>query len=160
MNKSAASGKPKPNIPQVKVATEKKLPKKTRRKKQAVKQKSTNSEKSEAVTEKGSKVKNSPIAGIKLDSEFDYPEYLIDMRNRIQENWRPPTLNTSIATRIYFNIAKDGTLLRAYVEKKTGIISFDMSAMNAVTESAPFSPLPEDFPEKELGVHFEFIYEQ
>ena len=35
-----------------------------------------------------------------------------------------------------------------------------MAAMNAVTKSAPFPPLPEGFSEKELGVHLDFIYEQ
>ncbi|MFC1537990.1 TonB C-terminal domain-containing protein [Candidatus Latescibacterota bacterium] len=48
---------------------------------------------------------------------------------------------------------------RVLIEKPTGNITFDSSAYNAVSESGPFSPLPDDFENENLGVHFDFIYE-
>ena len=53
---------------------------------------------------------------------------------------------------------KDGKIVRVRVEKAAGNIRFDSSAMTAVTKSSPFSPLQEEFEKKELGVHFDFIY--
>ena len=159
LKRSAPPGKPKPRIPQVDIKPDRKLPRKTSRPKQAAKQKTAQSEERTTGSETGEKSNKSPVEGIKVDSVFEYPEYLIEMRDRIQNNWRPPTLNKSLVTRVYFNLGRDGKILRSFVEKRTGEIAFDMLAMNAVTKSAPFPPLPEEFPGKELGVHFDFIYE-
>ena len=160
LKKSALTGKPRPKIPQVMVEPDRKLPSKTRRPKQIAKLTSTQSEKTSTGDKTGKQSKKSPVAGIKLDSEFDYPDYLIEMRDRIKNNWQPPTLKTALVTRVYFKLGRDGRIIRAFVEKPTENISFDMTAMNAITKSAPFTPLPEGFSGKELGVHFDFIYEQ
>ena len=160
LEKSSPPGKPKPKIPQVNIKPDTELPRKTRRPKQTVKQTSTQSQKGASDTETGKQSQKSSVTGIKLDTEFDFPDYLIEMRDRIKNNWVPPTLKISLSTKVYFKIGRDGKILRAFVEKRTGNIAYDSSAMNAVTKSAPFPPLPEEFSGKELGVHFEFIYEQ
>ena len=157
LEKSAPREKPIPRVPQVKVEPDKTLPKKSWRKKQTLKQKSA-SQKSSANNKKTSTNKSS-VAGIEVDSEFYNPEYLMEMRNRIFSNWHYPTLRTSLKTRVYFRIRSDGKLLRAYVKERAGNIAFDTSAMNAVVKSSPFPPLPQDFPKKELGVTFDFIYD-
>lgn len=158
LEKSAPPGKPIPRIPQVNIKPDTKLPRKTRRPKQTVK-KTTQADKRSTDTESGKQSKDSPVSGIKLDTEFDFPDYLIEMRDRIKDNWHPPTLKTSLSTQVYFKLGRDGKILRAFIEKRTGNIAYDSSAMNAVTKSAPFPPLPEGFTGKELGIHFEFIYE-
>jgi len=160
LKKSAPAGEPKPRIPQVNVKSDKKLPKKTWRPKQTVKRKSDSSENSSTGAETGKKSNKERFSGIKLDNEFDYPEYLIEMQDRIKRNWQPPTLKESLKTRVYFKLGRDGVILRTFVEDRTGNIKFDMAAMNAITKSVPFPPLPEEFTGKELGVHFDFIYEQ
>jgi len=160
LEKSALRGKPKPKIPQVDVKPDKTLPKKSWRKKQTVKQKSTAANKHSTTTDKGkTSEKKSPVAGIEVDTEFDNPEYLMEMRNRIFNNWQCPMLKKSVKTRVYFKLGKDGKLLRAFVKERAGNMAFDTAAINAVIKSAPLPPLPENFPEKELGVTFDFIYD-
>ena len=160
LNKSAPEGKPKPKIPQVNIKPDRPLPKKNWRPKQTAKRTSTQSKNSSSGTNAGGKSGKSPVKGIDVDAEFNYPEYLIDLRDKIEKNWRPPTIRKSLKTRVYFKLAKDGKILRTYVEIRTGNIAFDMASMNAVTKSAPFPPLPDDFPGKEIGIHMDFIFEK
>ncbi len=136
------------------------LPKKNWRPKQTAKRTSTQSNDNSADTNSGKKSGKSPVKGIDVDTEFNYPEYLTLLRDKIEKNWRPPTIRTSLKTRVYFKLARDGKILRTYVEIRTGNIAFDMASMNAVTKSAPFPPLPDDFPGKEIGIHMDFIFEK
>lgn len=159
LNKSAPQGTPKPKIPQVAVEPDKALPKNNWRPKQTVKQESSQPQDSSFGTQSGKQTQKSPVMGIDVDSEFNYPEYLIDLRDKIEKNWRPPTINTSLKTRVYFKLARDGNIIRTFVETPTGNITFDMAAMNAVTKSIPFPPLPDEFTGNEIGIHFDFIYE-
>lgn len=160
IKKSAPVGKPKPRIPQVAIEPDKKMPKKTSRTKQIAKRKSSQTQKRSTNSKSGKKSTKGAVPGIKVDSEFEYPEYLLELRDKIQKNWRSPTLDESLVTRVFFKLGRDGRILRTFVEKRTGNIPFDMSAMTAVTKSVPFSPLPEDFKENELGIHMDFIYEK
>ncbi|MBT4482719.1 MAG: hypothetical protein HOC71_03470 [Candidatus Latescibacteria bacterium] len=159
IKKSAPEGKPKSRIPQVVIEPDKKLPRKTNRPKQIAKRKSSQTQKSSTNSKAGEKSTKRDIPGIKVDSEFEYPEYLLELRDKIQKNWRPPKSNESLVTRVFFKLDRKGKIIRTFVEKRTGNIAFDMSAMNAVTKSAPFPLLPEDFTGNELGIHMDFIYE-
>jgi len=153
LKKTGAIGKPKPEIPQIQTKT-KTLPKEHRKESQTVKRSSIKDNDTTI-----SKSKNSGLKGIKTDTEFDFPEYLFELRVRIEQNWRPSTANETFATRIFFRIGKNGKILRAFVEKPTGNINFDASALQAVLACDPFSPLPDKFNNDNLGVHFDFIYE-
>jgi len=159
LERSAPAGKPKPRLPQVKVRPERPLPKKNWRPRQRIKKKDTGARRDSSTGNTGKKTGKAPIDGMKVDQEFDYPDYLIGLRDRIERNWRPPTLRTSLRTRVYFRIARNGKVLRSFVETKTGNMAFDMAAMNAVINSAPFPPLPEDYPGEYIGIHMDFIYE-
>jgi len=146
-------GKPKPEIPQIQIKTQP-LPKEHRKESQIVKRSSVSDNNTTI-----SKSKKSGLSGIKTDTEFDFPEYLLELRARIEQNWRSPTVKETLVTRIFFRIRKDGKILRAFVEKPTGNISFDASALQAVLACDPFSALPDEFNNDNLGVHFDFIYE-
>ncbi len=157
IEKSSPQGTPKPRIPQVQVNTDRPLPKENWRPKQTVK--SPEPAKTNTAAETKAKSGTSPVQGIKTDQEFEYPDYLLNIRNKIEQNWRPPTMRAAISTRVFFRLSRDGTISRSFVEIKTGNMSFDMSAMNAVITSAPFDPLPDDYPGQDLGIHMDFIYE-
>ncbi|MFC1528402.1 cell envelope integrity protein TolA [Candidatus Latescibacterota bacterium] len=160
IKKNAPAGKPKPRIPQVVIEPDKKLPRQTSRPKQIAKSKTSETQKSSINSKSGEESTKGAIPGIKVDSEFEYPEYLLELRDKIQNNWRPPAPNESLVSRVYFKLSREGRILRTFIEKRTGNIPFDISAMNAVTKSVPFSPLPEDFKGNELGIHMDFIYEK
>ena len=99
------------------------------------------------------------IPGIETDREFDFPEYLLDLRDRIQRRWRPPSEKEMLVARVFFRIAREGKVVRAFVEKPSGNMGFDASALNAVIACDPFPPLPEKFGHDALSVHFDFIFE-
>ena len=141
-------------LPQVQIKEDERLPSQTRRKKQALKQTSSPQESLPGKGQKGS-----PIQGIQTDTQFEYPDYLLEMQNRIFRNWNFPQLRESLTTTVYFRIARDGRIISIKVEKATRNVRFDRSAWEAVQKSNPFPPLPEEFTEKELGVHFNFIFD-
>lgn len=154
---SAAPPQTKQNVPEVKVE-EKALPSPTRRPKQAQRQ-TTPAPESKPSADGGKTQGESVVPGVQTDSEFNHPDYLIQVRDRIQSNWRYPNLDKSLTTRIYFKLDRDGKVLRVSVETKTGNRAFDLSAWNAVTSSAPFPPLPDEYPSEDLGIHIDFVYE-
>jgi outer membrane biosynthesis protein TonB len=155
--RSAAPAQPKQNVPEVKVE-EKSLPSQTRRPKQEQRQTASESESSPAADAGKTKGEN-VVPGVQTDSVFEYPDYLRDLSSRIQSNWRYPAIDKSIATRVYFKIKRDGGILRPVVEVRTGNRAFDLSAMQAVTASAPFLPLPDEYEGEDLGIHIDFVYE-
>ena len=152
LKKTGEISKPKPEIPQIQTNT-KTLPEKHRRESQVVKRSNVKTAVSNEKTE------SSGLKGIRTDSEFDFPEYLLELRDRIEQNWRPPTSRETLSTTVFFRIGRDGKIIRVFVEKPTKNMRFDSSAQKAVIVCDPFSPLPNGFNNDNLGVHFEFIYE-
>ena len=148
----------KPNRKVIQIQTEQKpLPTEHRKESQPVKS-STEQASTTSVTKSASN-KEQGVSGIKTDTVFNYPEYLLEMRDKIQQNWYAPKMNETVATRVFFKIGRDGKILRVFVEKPTGYMGFDASAMKAVVSCDPFAPLPEEYKNDNLGVHFDFIYE-
>jgi TonB family protein len=152
--KSSARTEQKTIVPQVQIKPDEQLPNQTRRRKQTVKRIEPDSNQ-----KSGEQKQGSPVQGIKTDTEFEYPDYLIEMRDRIFNNWRYPNLRKSLTTTVYFRIAKEGHILSIKVEKPSGNISYDSSAWDAIQKSNPFGPLPEGYSNDKLGIHFTFIYE-
>ncbi len=99
--------------------------------------------------------------GVRLDvKEFPFTYYLSLLRARIQTNWEPPVQSSRAAISnkaiIYFKIQRSGRITNMAIENGSGDYLFDQAALRAVTLANPLPPLPYDFPEKSLGVHFEF----
>jgi len=97
---------------------------------------------------------------VRLDvDEFPFSYYLALLRSRIQTNWEPPVgsaASLSRAATVYFRIQRNGQVTDISIEKGSGDFLFDRAALRAVTLANPLPPLPNDFPEPSLGVHFEF----
>lgn len=145
---------PRPAVPQIR-APEPALPQEHRKEAQPVKRSEpVNAE--PAVTNKPSETPT--VQGIRTDTVFDYPEYLLALQARISSNWNYPSLTTDMQTRVFFRIMKNGEVTQVRVEQRTGNMTFDASAQRAVITSVPFPPLPEGYEEDNLGVHFDFIY--
>lgn len=98
------------------------------------------------------------LPGVQVDQEVD-SEYLIAIIQIIRQNWRYPNLNDpNLKSVIFFEIGRDGKLVRLRVEDRSGNVIFDKSVYNAVVKSNPLPELPEDFPGMKLGVHLAFSY--
>ncbi len=103
------------------------------------------------------------ISSLELDTdEFPFVFYVNMIRNKISSNWDPPRTHgagtDSIRTRVHFVIQHDGRVHRVVIEEGSGVPFFDQSALRAVYASDPLPPLPEEFSDTELGVHFSFEF--
>ncbi len=93
---------------------------------------------------------------------FEFTYYLLLVRNRVAENWSPPT---GLVTRgqpvravVHFRIARDGEVSAARLESASGVEFFDRSALRSVMLATPMPPLPLGYAGSDLGVHFGFEY--
>jgi TonB family protein len=106
-----------------------------------------------------------PVGDISLDTkEFPYEWYLTGIKNKIENRWS--TLDVEILSGeikkviIKFKILRNGRIERAEIERSSGFSPFDNSALRAVLSSDPLPPLPRDFGEDYLVIHFGFEYKK
>jgi len=93
---------------------------------------------------------------IRLDvNEFPFSYYLALLRSRIETNWEPPYGGVGRVV-VYFMVQRNGQLTGIALESGSGDYLLDRAALRAVTLANPLPPLPYDFSEPDLGVHFEF----
>ncbi|HLC26313.1 MAG TPA: TonB family protein [bacterium] len=99
-------------------------------------------------------------SGLSLDAaNFPFGYYLILLHRRISENWDPGSLGMEKADEkvtVFFRVLKNGTLRDVQVEEAATSNAVNQAALKAVTGGAPFPPLPGDFTDDSLGVHFLF----
>jgi TonB family protein len=103
----------------------------------------------------------SGVPGIGVDSpNFQYAWYLVQVRNKISSNWVPVggVPGRTLRVVIHFRILRNGRVEGSYVEEPSGRSEFDRSALSALQSASPLPPLPADFPDDVLGVHFGFTH--
>ena len=96
---------------------------------------------------------------VQLDvSDFCCPDYLAQMTTFIQRSWDQ---NQGVvgSTTVKFTIARDGTIQAPLVERPSGFLALDNSAMRAV-QLTRLPPLPAAFPNPSLTVHMRFDYQR
>jgi len=106
--------------------------------------------------------------GVELGSEFgsarldavgfDSPYFLNVLFSKIRNNWDNPYEGAdSIGCTIYFVVDRKGRITDSAIEKSSGLVAYDQSALRAVLAAKP-PPLPNQFSSDELGIHLEFKY--
>lgn len=101
------------------------------------------------------------VASLALDvSDFPFTYYLRQIQQKVSEKWTPPAQSTEPVRRavILFEIARDGKIAASRVEKSSGNVWYDQSALRAVLDATPFPPLPQEFQAESLRVHFGFDF--
>jgi len=96
---------------------------------------------------------------VQLDvTDFCCPDYLAQMMTFIQRSWDQ---NQGVvgSTTLKFTIARDGTIQVPLVERPSGFLALDNSAMRAV-QLTKLPPLPAAFPNPSLTVHMRFDYQR
>ncbi|MFH1755073.1 MAG: TonB family protein [Candidatus Latescibacterota bacterium] len=105
-----------------------------------------------------------PATGdLALDVEdFPFAYYIAAMKRKIAAYWRVPGASgtTALYCRVYFRVGKSGGIDSPSVEESSGSFLFDQAALRAVVQSSPLPPLPREFNDDYLGVHFSFAYEK
>jgi protein TonB len=107
----------------------------------------------------GSSASGSGGNALKLDVvDFPFPHYITLVQYRIESNWEPQVsgLDQLLAT-VYFKIKRDGEIEEIKLEQSSGNVLFDQAARRAVYNANPLPPLPADFEQPTLGVHFDFV---
>lgn len=85
--------------------------------------------------------------------------YFAKVWSKIRENWKFPDAlmqNKKPMCIIVVRISKDGSLEKAWFEKRSQIAAFNIFAMKAVRDAAPFEPIPRQLHRSylEIGVRF------
>jgi colicin import membrane protein len=92
---------------------------------------------------------------------FPFAHYIARMRQKIAATWQPPVGTMEEKTcRVYFRVHRNGSVSHVSVEESSGIFLFDQSCQRAVLQSSPLPPLPHEYDDEYLGVHFGFLYRE
>jgi TonB family protein len=98
-----------------------------------------------------------------LDTDdFPFAPYINRVRRKIAANWRVPegSQGEERFCRVYFRIQRDGSVTAVGVEESSGLFMFDQAAQRAVVNATPLPPLPREYRDHYLGVHFSFVYRE
>jgi TonB family protein len=85
--------------------------------------------------------------------DFTYAYYLDRMLSLIDDKWERPSMGSGVKAVIFFRIDRNGSMADLQVEQSSGYNSFDLAALRAVQNAAPFPPLPRAYKHEDLGVH-------
>jgi TonB family protein len=95
----------------------------------------------------------------------DFGPYLTRVVQIVRQNWynlMPPSVYPPILKQgklsIEFVILKNGESASMVVHTSSGDVALDRAAWGSITASAPFPPLPKEFPGKLLGLRFYYFY--
>ncbi len=93
---------------------------------------------------------------------FLFPYYLKQVENKISGGWTPPPAGGvrregPVDVVVRFQVKRDGGIGGVDLERGSGHDFFDRAALRAVYAASPLPPLPRDFSEDRLYVHFRFV---
>jgi periplasmic protein TonB len=93
--------------------------------------------------------------------DFPYDAFIARMRQKIAAAWQVPAGSAGMErfAVVYFRVHRDGNITHIAVEQPSGAFLFDQSCQRAVLQAAPFPPLPREYVNEYVGVHFSFKYE-
>jgi TonB family protein len=89
-------------------------------------------------------------------STFCCPEYLDQMLNAIDSNWRKDQPERGTTT-LKFTVTRDGHIENVLLETSSGYGALDRAARAALLETR-LGPLPGEYPNQTLTVHLRFPY--
>jgi len=93
------------------------------------------------------------------EGDFPFQWYLTAVQRKIYEQWSQPLSSAQGQKAIVvFEIARNGEVGRARIEKTSGDATYDLAALRAVTNANPLPPLPEQYKGTMLRVHFGFEF--
>jgi protein TonB len=100
----------------------------------------------------GTSTFGSQVAGLD-NPDFTYGYYIDQLLGAIDARWERPTLGGDVRAVIAFRIGRDGAVSDLRVAESSGYNSFDLAALRAVMNAAPFPPLPRAYRHDSLGVN-------
>jgi TonB family protein len=89
-------------------------------------------------------------------SEIDFGPYLKAMNSQIKQHWYPPKEHETNKLAVTFKVSKDGSLSHLRVGTSSNFPEVDQAGMKAVTDAAPFDPLPPGAMPVTVGFNFDY----
>jgi TonB family protein len=89
--------------------------------------------------------KQESVAVASTTSEFQFPPYLLIVRDKVERSWSPPPGVKGARVKVMFKVLRTGRVGEAKLVESSGNFYFDQAAMRAILASSPFPPLPEGF---------------
>jgi TonB family protein len=77
-----------------------------------------------------------------VNQDFAYNYYFAQIQSRIEESWTRSPVGSDAHAVIFFTIHSDGSISDLRVREPSGFDTFDLAALRAVQNAAPFAPLP------------------
>ena len=92
---------------------------------------------------------------------FPFAHYISRMRRKIAAHWRVPAGSQGeLLCVVYFRVMRDGTVMATAIEESSGLFMFDQAAQRAIVQASPMPPLPQEYRDEYLGVHFSFAFRE
>ena len=85
----------------------------------------------------------------------DLGPYLAELKQRVRQNWQTPTVNDSRKTVIVFSIERNGQIRGLQIKQSSGSPEVDNKFLAAIEKSAPFAPLPANYPNSHLDIVYD-----
>ena len=93
-------------------------------------------------------------AGVSADMpNFPYPWYITRVRQMLWQQWQARMPKQAGECVIVFSLLPNGAVTDLRAETSSGDSSFDLAALAAAQDAAPYPPLPQAFKEPFLKVH-------
>jgi protein TonB len=92
-------------------------------------------------------------------SDFPFAWYLAAIHRKVTERWEGRALPGRQPV-VTFEIARGGQVSNVAIKNSSGNPHYDLTAMRAIADAAPFPPLPGEFPGSVLRVHMGFNFTQ
>ena len=123
----------------------------------------SNPSSTQSPSSKQKKVSTDDVGGISFNTyKWEFAPYLLYLKKRVQRNIYPPPAFTRLGfggvNVLRFRIYPDGRMDGPYVLGHDGVEALVETSRKAIEVSAPFKPLPDNFPEKYLEVTAKFQY--
>jgi protein TonB len=90
------------------------------------------------------------------DPNFRYTYYVDQLAAMISSFWTRPPIGGEIQAVVAFRIRRDGAISDPRIVQSSGFSSFDLAALRAVQQAAPFPRLPQTYKEESVGVNVIF----
>ena len=94
--------------------------------------------------------------GLDAREDLDLGPYFAEIKRRVKRNWRPSVPSNNRNTILVFSIQRNGQITGLRVIRSSGSPKVDRESLEAVQKSAPFPPLPQNFPNEQLNIEFNF----
>jgi protein TonB len=94
------------------------------------------------------------VAG--FDTDFPFSYYVQQLLSLIGANWFRPDVPDGTVCTVTFRVQRSGQVTEVKVESASGITYYDRAAVRAIYAANPLPPLPNDYPNDQLGVHLRF----